>query len=89
MGGVTLRLTQQFVSSCSGKHWLVPKLHATPTSVCVDFTGDSKMLFHRANKVSDKRTLLHSVLWQDFCQLCHTAGSRELCKTASFRSAVL
>lgn len=89
MGGVTLRLTQRFVSSHSGKLWLVPKLHPSPTAVCVDFTGDSKMLFHRANKVSDKRTLLHSVSWQDFCQLGCAAGSRELCKTASFRSVVL
>lgn len=38
VGGVTLRLTQHFVSSHSGKHWLVPKLHLSTTSVCVDFT---------------------------------------------------
>lgn len=85
VGGVTLRLTQQSISSGSGKHCLVPKLHPSPPAVRVDFTGQGKMLFHRANKVSDKRTLLHLVSVQDFCLLCHAAASRELCKTASFR----
>lgn len=32
MGGLTLWLTQQFVSSPSIKYWLVPKLHPSTTS---------------------------------------------------------
>lgn len=41
MGGLTLRLAQQFVSSPSVKYWLVSKLHPSTASFFVDFTVDS------------------------------------------------
>lgn len=52
MGGLTLHFTPQFVSSPSVKYWLVPKLHQSVTSVFVDFTVNSNMLFYRAKEYS-------------------------------------
>jgi len=44
VGVLTLRLTQQLVSSHSAKYWLVPKSHPSRKSVFVDFMVDSNML---------------------------------------------
>lgn len=52
MGGLTLWLTQQFISSPSVKYWLVPKLHPSTTSGFVGCTVDSNILFYRAKEYS-------------------------------------